>query len=242
MRQIPLDAKIDKKGILYIDNPDVINYPIIFKRYYERLSSSNNECSFYELSSTNDYIIKMYPSGAKGRQIRIMLENFREIASNILFTDLPIGYYQEYNHIKGLIIPYYKNAPSLSQIIMEGDINELGKYYYHSDNNVHNLTILFLDILRIIEELYENDIYYTDVHPGNFVLYNNKVKLIDFDPQYVHCRERFDKNSMKSILHNYENLLYKLNKGLLDNILCVYRANNFNNMREYVKKLEKKIR
>ena len=39
--------------------------------------------------------------------------------------------------------------------------------------------------------MYENGIYYLDINPGNIVLSDNQIKLIDFDYYYV----RFDKKN-----------------------------------------------
>ena len=51
------------------------------------------------------------------------------------------------------------------------DLLELNKYYCHDEDKIHNLFLLCQKVLHVLEELVENNMYYTDVHTNNFVFY-----------------------------------------------------------------------
>ena len=86
---------------------------------------------------------------------------------------------------------------------------------------------------------YENGIIYTDVHGGNFLIWQNKLKLIDFDPKRVFFEDSKD-ILLRAMLSNYETLVFMLYKRFNIRELYPYTARNFNGMRRHVKKLEKK--
>ena len=95
------------------------------------------------------------------------------------------------------------------------------------------------DILDIIEELKDNSIRYTDCNPGNLVLKNNQVHLIDFDPNYVHFD--FDKKNMRKLLESYDDLFFVLSKRfeLID--MTAFYPKDFKAMRKRLTKVENKI-
>ena len=116
------------------------------------------------------------------------------------------------------------------------DINVLSKYYYHADDSIHNLYLLFIDILTLIEELYENKVYYTDIHRGNFVVNDNSVKLIDFDYKYIHFEDKKDKTLLRNIFHNYDILFFIINKRFNLGEIPPYNTLNFNDAKKYIAK------
>ena len=238
---LPLECKFDKNGLLYIDNDKFKKHPLDLNEIKE---DENNKIKnyFYELESTSDYIIKYSINNLNTSDLINMLINFKKINDRIKKIDFPIGYYLENNHIKGEIIRYYKNSFSLYSLSETKDINILSKYYYHDEDTIHNLYLLMLEILDLIEELYEENVYYTDIHRGNFVINNNDVKLIDFDYKYISFKDKKDRKLLYSILNNYENLLFMMNKRFNLGELVPYYTNNFDNMRKYVKKIENKVR
>ena len=239
--QIPMEAKIDSDGLLYIDND-------IFKKHPLNLNEIKiNEDKkiknyFYELESTSDYIIKYSINSLNGYNLINMLLKFQKIKDKIKEIDFPIGYYLEGSHIKGEIIKYYKDSYSLYYLSEIRDINILSKYYYHDDDSIHNLYLLMLDILELIEKLYEENVYYRDIHRGNFIISNNDVKLIDFDYNYIYFKEKKDKNLLRTILSNYEDLFFILNKRFNLGELVPYNTNSFDTMKNHVKKIENKVR
>ena len=89
-------------------------------------------------------------------------------------------------------------------------------------------------------ELFDNGIYYTDTNTGNFIITDNQIKVIDFDPNYV----KFDDKDhrLAIILDHYIRLI----NCVLDNYQLHNRYNeniqNFNEARILTKKIENKVR
>ena len=227
---------IDNNGILYWDKK-------INKNDYIKTLESKY-CRFYNLLSTNEYIIKynlqpLYNDDIIG--MKDMLSYFNEVRSSIPSIDFPIDYYLEDNLLRGLIIYYYNNAISLKSLFGNYFINDLYKYYSHDDNPYKNLILLYLEIISLIEELLDKKIFYLDIHSGNFILYNNQVKLIDFEPRQL----VFHKNNnvlyekiiyTLKLLINYSN--YKL--GLFEYIEG--NIDNITKLKNEVKRLEKRLK
>ena len=233
---IPLELKIDNKGILYLDKD--INKNDCIKNLESRY------CRFYNLFSTNEYIIKynlqtLSPDDIIG--MRDMLNKFNEVRSKIPSIDFPIGYYLEDDLLRGLIIYYYNNAISLKKIFCNYSITDLFKYYAYDDNPYKNLILLYLEIISLMEELLDNKIFYLDIHGGNFVLYNNQVKLIDFEPSQL----VFGTNNnilyekvicVLKLLINYSNSQLGLDEYINGNIDSIMKLKN------EVKMLEKRLK
>ena len=233
---IPLELKIDNNGILYWDKKLNKN------DYIKTLESKHSR--FYNLLSTNEYLIKYHLQALSNDDIinmKDMLSYFNEVRSSIPNIDFPIGYYLEDDLLRGLIIYYYNNAVSLNSLFGNYSINELYKYYAYDDNPYKNLILLYLEIISLIEELLDKKIFYLDIHSGNFILYNNQVKLIDFEPRQL----VFHKNNnvlyekiiyTLKLLINYSN--YKL--GLLEYIEG--NIDNITKLKNEVKRLEKRLK
>ncbi len=236
---LPIDTKIDKNGLLYIEGDYVYKYP---NRLINLDNRSVHNSYFYKLITTSDYILKYSIMPLNKEGMINMLLNLREVQKNIKDIDFPIGYYIDNNIMYGEIIKYYKNAPSLSSLMETSDINEINKYYYHDDDSIHNLYLLLLDALNLIEELFENKIYYTDIHSGNFVIDNNQVKLIDFDYQYIYFKTKKELEYFKMILFNYESMFYILNKKFNLYNYGLDNSKNFNEIRRMIKQTENNVR
>lgn len=233
---LPIDAKIDNNGLFYMDNDLFKKYPLNIN-YNLKISNL-----FYSLMSTDDYIIKYSLYNLNQDQLMPMLMNFRNIQKSIDDVDFPIGYYKEDDSIRGQIIKYYNNSPSLSNLIKEKDINIFGKYYYHDDDSIHNLYMIMLDILDLLEELFNNGVYYTDIHTGNFVIHNNQIKLIDFDYNYIHFIKNIDKKLLDIILWNYSRLFFYINKVYNLGEFGLDECHDFKYMKKFVKSMENHVR
>ena len=233
---IPLELKMDINGILYLDKY------IKKDDYIKTLESRYSR--FYNLFSTNEYIIKYNLQTLSQNDIigmKDMLNNINEVRSKIPSIDFPIGYYLENDLLRGLIIYYYNNAISLKKIFCNYSITDLFKYYAYDDNPYKNLILLYLEIISLMEELLDNKIFYLDIHGGNFVLCNNQVKLIDFEPSQL----VFGTNNnilyekiiyILKLLINYSNCklgLYEYIDGNIDSIM---------KLKNEVKKLEKRLK
>jgi len=227
----------DNNGLLYFDKTSK-GKQIIFPNTQSK-KKNNNKSNFYELLNCKNYLIKCSPSLDTSKVFN-MLKLFNKLQENITLTDLPIGYYQENEVLKGTIVPYYTSSISLYQITKNYNLNKLNEYYLHDDDNIHNLYLLLYDILDILEELQNNGISYLDSNPSNFILKDNQVKLIDFEPQYL--KYGITKENIKTTLSRFDDLVFHTHLNFeLDN-LAIYNSKDFKTMRKHLIKLENKIR
>ena len=237
---IPLELKKDKKGLLYLEDNNIFSKTClnIDKRkgvdeFYQSL--------FYPIQSTEEYIIKYNCTEFTRKQIKRikeMLAILIEKQKDIKMTDFPIAYYTYMERLSGLIIKYYKDSISCDRIFDLQDIELLGKYYYHDEDNIRNTFMLFDDILNILQELIDNNIYYLDINPGNFVIFDNQVKLIDFDYRLI----QFEKSELllNIIKCRYFNMIRKMLRSV--NLYSETNCNNLEESKKYLKKLENNVR
>ena len=239
---LPINLKVDKEGLLYLEDGDVSRKSpfLIDKRNFncERYYSNG----FYRIPGSDDYIVK-YSYTAFTRKERKCIKNmlYYLVSKQSLFPDIdfPIGYYNDNRKLAGLIVKYYKDSVSCDDVFNMRDIFAISKYYAHDDGVVRNLFLLFNDILNLSEKLFEEGIYYIDLNPGNILLVDNEIKLIDFDHNYV----KFDNKDkcLASILGIYSRLM----KEVLTDYHLPYNNNeefiNYEQAKTLTKKIENKI-
>ena len=193
--------KTDKDGLYYLDNHEILT-PFVFN---ELVKAYTPRRQFYKIDGTDDYVIKdstMRPMWFNGIKQKSLLLDLKEKQPDFDNIEFPIGYYLNNEKIKGTIIPYYPDSMSLRRILNTYDNKQINDYYLHSEDELDNLIILCLDILNMISSMYKDDIAYVDIHSGNFLFYNNEVKLIDFEPGYVFVTTKKYKH-YQDILRNY---------------------------------------
>lgn len=239
----PLEMKFDKNNIGYID----INNIILERKQFINQDYDSKEIipvkkDFY-LTNSKDYLLKInknideHDAGLHELTIHLIKKQyeFRNI-------DLPIGIVFNELDTVGQIIRYYKNAKSLKNICINEDLESLQKYIYRDEDSLHNLFLVYLEVLDILEEMFESGISYFDVNGGNFVIYNNKVKIIDFEPEYISFKKmKYDEHI---IIHNYLETLGQLIRalGINEYYDCVIGDKEFSKIRTKVKQFENKIR
>ena len=71
-----------------------------------------------------------------------------------------------------------------------------------SSRTLNTLSILslltLLSSLNILKSLYENDIFYIDIHPNNFLIVDGSIKIIDFENHSIDN----SKDKEKYFIHN----------------------------------------
>jgi len=242
----PLEMSFDevRVGFIDINNENLILDEIKFMD----LDHTKRRCrelknKFYLLSSTKDYILKINRDrDVNDSELRQMIEKLYYKQPNIDNIDFPIGYVKDDNNTIGQIIKYYQNAKSFKTIILTEDYEDLQKNIYLDDDSLHNLFLVYLNILEQIEKLFENNIIYLDIHSGNIVFSQNEVKIIDFEPNYIRFKRL--KCYYEQIIYNYMRLV---NMGLsfyyLDGELeCVISETSFRDLKRKVKTLENTVR
>lgn len=111
-------------------------------------------------------------------------------------TEFPTGIVTIENSVIGQEIPYYEQYETIRYMF------ENNKYKNHPTN-------YYIQILKILKELFKVGITYQDIHSNNFLfrILDEDIKLIDFEPYQV----RFDEG--KNCHYNFmiDNLKFMLN-------------------------------
>ena len=243
-----MELKTDKDGLKYLNYlPNDSKELFIDNRTFNY--DHHFDSKFYTIPNEQEYIIKhscLSYSYVQLKKIKEMLLRLTIKQPNVLKTDFPIGYIvDEEDNYYGQIIKYYPDGISLSDALLKADLIGLFEYYMMDDDGIHNMFMLFLDVLDCLEEMVDNGVYFSDVNNGNIILYNNIVKIIDFDYRYV----SFDrKNKTRDFAIGEILLNYNLSLSEAIRRLCFQNYNIFstiscfNEEKEYVKKLENQVR
>ena len=202
--------------------------------------SLNDKSRFFRVIEEPNKIIKYSITGLDVDKTVEMITRFRLVKRDITRTQLPDSLYLEDGLVKGTVIPYFENSPSLYNIVETHSLEELSKVYQHDDDEIRNLFIMFEAILNALEELKDHSILYYDSNPGNFVIHNNQVEIIDFDHRCLRYEE--SKENIRKMLENFDELVFLVTKrlGLID--LPAFYPRNFKSMRKQLTKVENKIR
>lgn len=116
-----------------------------------------------------------------------LISNLQERQNGVLLTKFPTGVVTRGGYIIGQEMPFFPNSNNLNVYLKECSVPEI--------------FALYKKVLLILKELYSNEIIYTDIHPGNFLVTpNSKIELIDFDSSRVHFEVKEDK--VKTMIEN----------------------------------------
>ncbi len=235
MKKIINNLHLDKNNIWYLDG-NFITKELAYK--YEEEPRN----LLFNVNELDDILIKQKNCFVPFYQKKIIrfLNNIYKVSDKLPFIDFPLGYYKENGKIKGIVIYKYENALSLKKFNNSYGLESLKKYYYHDDDEIHNLILLYLNILIIIEKMYDEGVIYYDIHRGNFLFYQNEIKLVDFEFKYV----KFDKKTPKSyneIINRYCQMINSFSSRLLLKNYFVLPGHTFDETRDRVKKIEKGI-
>lgn len=243
---LPLEMKYDSSNVGWIDFNDCNSFlekKEFDNKSYKTKQNLSPKMSFYLLPSTDDYILKLNPcidkndNGLYGLVYKL-LEKQKDCPN----IDFPIGITLNDLDVVGQIIKYYRNAKSIKNICICEDLSSLQKYIIRDEDTLHNLFMVYLEILDILEEMFESDISYFDVNGGNFVIYNNQVKIIDFEPEYISFQK--EKYNEHIIIHNYLETLGQLIRALGINEYhdCLMNDKEFKKIKLELNKFENRIR
>lgn len=149
----------------------------------------------YQMPSINDedYAYRIYRDFEKYKYRRhyddkliSFLQSKQHLIKNV---DFPLGVVTIENEVIGQIIYLYKNSQTIfSYLNSIKGINIFEKEYYD----------LLLKVLNILKSLYENDIFYIDIHPNNFLIVDGSIKIIDFENHSIDN----SKDKEKYFIHN----------------------------------------
>lgn len=204
-----------------------------------RRKNLEEKSRFFRVKDDPKSLIKYSVTGLNVDKTVDMLNRFSLVKDRVFRTKLPSGLYFEDGKVSGTVIPYYENSPSLYNIAEHGDLYTLMEYYHHDEDVVHNFYMMLSDVLDSIEELKEHGLGYMDCNPGNVILDNNKVRLIDFDPNYMEYE--MGKKTDFELLKCYDTLVFVANKRFQLCDLPTYKPKDFKAMRKRLVKIENKV-
>ena len=185
---IPIELQRDKQGLLYLTEDTILRRKPLSIDKRENLENRYYQHLFYSIPSTDEYIIKYCITcytRKEIKKIKYILEYLINKQKYFPDIDFPIAYFVQCKKLAGLIVKYYKDGLSCDAIFNLHELNELGKYYYHDEDSIRNLFILYNELLEKVNSMFEKEIYYTDLNQGNVIIDNNKLKVIDFDNRFL---------------------------------------------------------
>ena len=161
--------------------------------------------------------------GYSDHEIVSMLQ---EKQKDIKLTEFPTGIVTYGDIVIGQEIPYYEGHIDLNKEI-ENLLNGI-KDDISYKKNTQMIMYYYQKLINILEELTNKGIYYKDLHPKNFVVKNESLKLIDFETG------RVDFDCTKKDLLKYVKLVRKLFLVINSHykIDFTVEGNTFNEMRE----------
>lgn len=160
----------------------------------------------------------------------VLISKLQKRQSNIHLTKAPFGVVTLDGKIIGQIIYFFENYITLYEFSME-------------KSREINYIKLYIKMLTILKELYDNGILYLDIHAKNFMINShNKINLIDFEHANV-VFDDFSKHHIERFFQSFNNMIQILNKNLgIEELFENYiRTNNFDDTFYQLDTLSKKL-
>lgn len=199
---------------------------------------------FYILSSLKNYLLKIKNGNCDAmlmHQVYLLkkLSPFKDLFS---YCDFPNGYVVDNKEIVGMILPNYSSeSVSFQNTCIKYSLNELKNYLLRDDDDIHNLFMIYLEILTMVEKMYDNGLLYYDINEGNFIFDNNKIKIIDFDFERIGFVKT--KSNLNGLLTNYLDMVNRVNgEYSLSKISSNISKTSFSSVRNKIIKLENTVR
>lgn len=187
----------------------------------------------YENEFLKDKALRIYKNalyeGSSAYKDDKLVYSLIQKQNKVKLTDFPTGIVTYEDRIIGQEIPYYKNAITLLEY------TKLNKDKIPTKN--------YLEVLKILKEMLDNSICYADVHASNFLIVDNKMKVIDFESNLVSIDEIYN-YQIENMTSNFTSLTSKINEicGISYDTRKMYQMNDLNLLEEYILEEDKKIR
>ena len=142
-----------------------------------------------------------------------LVSKLQEKQKDIKLTEFPTGIVSIENYVIGQEIPFYEDYKTFASLLLNKQLTELPINVY-------------MDILKILKELADNGIYYSDVHAKNFMinLESLTTKLIDFETRFVSI-DNEKKFLYKNMIINLKHMITKINS-----LYNIQFSNTFNKL------------
>ena len=229
--------KIDKNGLVYYDEKDKGN-----EVDFHLPKNFEIKSKFFEVIDNPSVIIKQpLTDFNEDRELEMLIE-FNKVHDDIKKTDLPVSYYKENNDIVGTVVPYYDKSISLYTLSKKRDsrLYQLMEVYKRDDDAIRNLFILYREIIDLMEELYNYGICYYDSNSTNYVIKDNNVHLIDFDPKHISFETK--RRNLYQVLIGIDDLIDRMNNRFVLYDEFPFLPHTFDGLRKHLIKIENKVR
>lgn len=139
----------------------------------------------------------------KKKHVAIKIEK-KSSKNTLKYETTILRYLQDINNVVN--IKYFGETISYNYLIMELLDNQIDEFYNKSisinRNRIALIRKIGLQMLSCIKNIHSHGIIHRDIKPGNFLMENEKIKLIDFglSKQYI------DKNGYHKSNKKHENI------------------------------------
>lgn len=216
---------------LYVPSEYTDNFSGDDRTYYDveiYQSVFDEDKAFRLYSSMNEY---KFNGNRDDRLISRLLER----QPNVKKTKFPTGIITR----NGLIIgqeTYFIEGVSLFEYVLENDWREIDLLPSE----------IYLKVIEIMKELYDNGIYYFDGHAKNYIVNKNQVNLIDFDNSYLDFHtnnDRINNYCLKRSFEVYRELVKVINELWgIKHLVGECKARNYDEAYEEIDVMTKKLR
>lgn len=205
--------------------------------YFDSLASALSGVNVYQTHGNPNIAYRIYKEfadyGFNGQDDARLIQNLSERNTNIKLSKFPTGVVTLDGRIIGQEIPYFPNSVTLLDYI---------KIKYPNINPFN----LYIEVLKILKEMYDNGIIYLDNHPKNFMIteddHSYKMNIIDFESSFVKFDD-CDRLHTNNLFKNYLNMINRLNNmlGVTDKVGEIVKVDNFDNAFDQLNEKSKKL-
>lgn len=235
--------KQDNRGLWYLDYRDIKLNEIYFPQYIRPYGHYDERKPFYEIEGMDNLLVKdstEYPFFFNHTRNLNLIEKLCQKQEEIPEVEFTVGYLQGYRMMRGIIVPYYKGGISVKGLSTAHYFNELKKYYNHESDEMDNFFSMILTILHLVILMHSKGVFYTDANSGNFIVFNNEIKVIDFEPQFVFFSDDNGKH-LKDTLKKFTDLVNALFRRYNFKDFALLQQDSFSETEKKILALRKSI-
>lgn len=160
-----------------------------------------------------------------------MIQKLQERQPYVIGTKFPTGVVTMDGRVIGQEVPFFEDYVTLLEFSKKK----------HSGLDVISI---YIDVLKILKEMYQQDILYMDNHAGNFMINaDHHIEVIDFDSAYVKFQD-YNHIHLENGLLNYRNMIMVLNTffGIDDITGKFLKTNNFEDTFYQLDEMSQKVK
>lgn len=161
-----------------------------------------------------------------------LISKLQKKQKNVKLSEFPTGVVTIENKVIGQEMSFYENSDPIG-------------VYFNSGKMKKRPTHFYIEVLKILKELYNEGIIYTDIHTKNFLINNitEVVNIIDFEEPFVHIDSTYASHYLTMIENLKFYLFDRLNPIVGIQFDELYKkANTLEEIEEVVKECDYKLK